>query len=253
MSLTRAIARSPTSNAGDGQTSAGLGRPDTARMLAQHQAYIRILESLGLQVTVLEGDPNFPDGCFVEDTAVVTKNVAVITRPGAPSRRGEETAIEPLLAESRPIAHITAPGSVDGGDVVVMPDCVLIGLSERTNEEGARQLTEIMRTHGMPCITLPAGDGLHLKSSVNAIGDDRLLVTQEFRTCPELSPFDMIAIPADESYAGNSLWLNDHVLVPAGFPKSRKLIEEMGVKTIESDVGEFRKMDGGLTCLSIRF
>ncbi len=115
MFFTHAIARLPAMNADGGLTSAGLGAPDPERMLAQHQDYVRILESLDLQVTVLDADENFPDGCFVEDTAIVTPEVAVITRPGAPSRRGEEIAIEPLLASHRPIARIAAPGSVDGG------------------------------------------------------------------------------------------------------------------------------------------
>ena len=176
MTFTHAIARQPAANAGEGLTSAGRGAPDPERMLAQHRDYVRILESLGLQITVLDGDENFPDGCFVEDSAVVTREVAIITRSGAPSRRGEEAAIEPLLAAHRPIARIAAPGTVDGGDVLMMGERVLIGLSARTNEEGARQLTDILEAGGMRCITLAAGGGLHLKSSVNGLGDDRLLV-----------------------------------------------------------------------------
>jgi dimethylargininase len=252
MIFSHAIARLPGSNAGDGLTSAGLGAPDAERMLAQHRDYVRILESLDLQVTVLDADENFPDACFVEDTAVVTPEVAVITRPGAPSRRGEEVAVEPLLAVHRPIARIVAPGSVDGGDILVMGERVLIGLSGRTNEEGARQLTDIFEARGMHCITLATGDGLHLKSSVNALGDDRLLVTGEFAECAELSEFERIVITTDESYAGNSLWVNGHVLVPAGFPATRELIDGLGIATIETQVSEFKKMDGGLTCLSIR-
>ena len=252
MNVTHAIARQPTTNAGEGLTTAGLGRPDIERMLAQHRDYVQTLESFGLQVTVLDADESFPDGCFVEDSAVVTGEVAVIARPGAPSRRGEEVAIEPLLAVYRPIARIVAPGSVDGGDILVMGDRVLIGLSARTNDEGARQLTDILEAKGMHCITLAAGDGLHLKSSVNALGDDRLLVTQEFSDCAELSAFERVPIPADESYAGNSLWVNGRVIVPAGFPATRELIDRLGIETIETQVSEFRKMDGGLTCLSIR-
>lgn len=252
MALTHAIARLPTTNAGDGLSTAGLGTPDTERMLAQHRDYVRILKSLGLQVTVLDADENFPDSCFVEDTAVVTPELAVIARPGAPSRRGEEIAIEPLLAAHRPIARIVAPGSVDGGDIVVTGERVLIGLSGRTNEEGAGQLTKIFEARGMHCITLAAGGSLHLKSSVNVLDDDRLLVTQEFSECVELSEFERVVIPADESYAGNSLSVNGHVLVPAGFPATRALIEGLGIETIEAQVSEFRKMDGGLTCLSIR-
>ena len=252
MTFTHAIARQPAANAGEGLTTAGLGAPDIERMLTQHRDYVRILESLGLKVTLLDAHESFPDGCFVEDTAVVTPEVAVITRPGAPSRRGEEAAIEPLLSEHRPIARIVAPGSVDGGDILVMGDRVLIGLSARTNDEGARQLTDILEAEGMRCIALATGDGLHLKSSVNALGDDRMLVTQEFSTRAELDEFERVLIPADESYASNSLWVNGRIIVPAGFPATRELINGIGIETIETPVSEFRKMDGGLTCLSIR-
>jgi dimethylargininase len=248
-----AIARSPGMNAGTGLTSAGLGEPDMETMFAQHRDYIDVLESLGLQITVLEADETFPDGCFVEDTAVVTPTVAVITRQGASSRRGEEAPIEPLLAEHRSIARIVSPGTVDGGDIVVSGDCVLIGLSGRTNEEGARQLARILEADGLRCITLAAGDGLHLKSSVNSLDDDRLLITQAFSDCAELKAFERIVIPAEESYAGNSLSVNGQILVPTGFPRTRELIEALEFETIETEVSEFRKMDGGLTCLSIRF
>lgn len=253
MNFTRAIARSPTRNAGDGLTTATLGAPDAERMLAQHRNYLQILESLGLEVTLLEGDESFPDGCFVEDTAIVTPEVAVLTRQGAASRRGEEAAIEPLLADARPVARINAPGTVDGGDILVMDQHALIGLSGRTNEAGARQLADILEAQGLHCITLAAGDGLHLKSSVNTLGGKRLLITESFAECEALEPFERVVIPADESYAGNSLWINGRVLVPAGFPRTQELIQALGIETMETEVGEFRKMDGGLTCLSIRF
>lgn len=253
MTFSRAIVRLPTKNAGDGLTTATLGAPVAERMFAQHESYRQTLESLGLAVTELEGDERFPDGCFVEDTAVVTPHIAVITRPGAPSRRGEELAIEPHLAAARPIERIRSPGTVDGGDILVTGEHALIGLSARTNEEGARQIADVLGAHGLHCITLPAGDALHLKSSVNGLGGDRLLTTQAFAGCSELAPFERVVIPAEESYAGNSLWVNGSVLVPAGFPKTRELIEAIGIETIESEVSEFRKMDGGLTCLSIRY
>jgi dimethylargininase len=221
-------------------------------MLAQHREYVRILGSLGIEIIMLDADEHYPDACFVEDTAVVTPDVAVVTRPGAVPRRGEEAAVEPRLAALRSVARIEAPGTVDGGDILVMGERVLIGLSERTNEEGAGQLSRILEVYGMQCTTLDAGEGLHLKSSINALGNYRLLVTPEFSELPELSTFERVVIPADEKYAGNSLWVNDHVLVPAGFPATRDLIEKLGTKTVETDVSEFRKMDGGLTCLSIR-
>jgi dimethylargininase len=233
-------------------TTSDLGPPDFERMLAQHREYVRILGSLGIEIIMLDADEHYPDACFVEDTAVVTPDVAVVTRPGAVPRRGEEAAVEPRLAALRSVARIEAPGTVDGGDILVMGERVLIGLSERTNEEGAGQLSRILEVYGMQCTTLDAGEGLHLKSSINALGDYRLLVTPEFSELPELSTFERVVIPADENYAGNSLWVNDHVLVPAGFPATRDLIEKLGTKTVETDVSEFRKMDGGLTCLSIR-
>lgn len=252
MICTHAIVRAPTANVGDGLTTSALGPPDPERMLTQHREYVRILGSLGIEIITLDAEEQYPDACFVEDTAVVTPNVAVVTRPGAPARRGEEVTVEPSLAAHRPVVRIEAPGTVDGGDILIMGERALIGLSERTNEEGASQLGAILEAHGMQCTTLDAGEGLHLKSSINALGDYRLLVTPEFAELPELSTFERVVVPENETYAGNSLWVNDHVLVPAGFPRTRDLIEKLGTKTIEVDVGEFRKMDGGLTCLSIR-
>jgi len=252
MTCTHAIVRPPTANAGDGLTTSALGPPGPERMLAQHREYVRILGSLGIEIITLDAEEQYPDACFVEDTAVITPDIAVVTRPGAPARRGEEATVEPSLAAHRSVARIEAPGTVDGGDILVMGERVLIGLSERTNEEGASQLGAILEAHGMQCTTLDAGEGLHLKSSINALGDYRLLVTPEFSELPELSTFERVVVPANETYAGNSLWVNDHVLVPTGFPRTRDLIEKLGTKTIETDVGEFRKMDGGLTCLSIR-
>ena len=171
----------------------------------QHRAYVAVLERLGLQVTVLEAQPRFPDGSFVEDTAVVTPEVAVVTRPGAPSRRGEEESIEPLLAHHRPIARIVAPGCVDGGDVVIAGERVLIGLSQRTNREGAEQLADIFAEHGKSCTTLAVSDGLHLKSSVNHLDGNRLLVGTAFAHCDELAGFERVVLPDDEAYAANSL------------------------------------------------
>jgi dimethylargininase len=252
MKFTHALARLPADSAVRGLTSAGLGAPDMQQMRAQHRDYLRILESIGLEVSLMQPDDHFPDSCFVEDTAVVTQSIGIITRPGAVSRRGEEQAVEPWLATHRPIEHIVAPGTVDGGDVLVTGERVLIGLSARTNAKGAGQLAEILEAEGMRCIKLPAGNALHLKSSVNELGDDRLLVTPDFADCAELRNFECTVVPAEESYAGNSLWINGRVVVPTGFAKTRKLIDALGIETIEADVSEFRKLDGGLSCLSIR-
>lgn len=250
--FTQALARVPAANAAAGETTSGLGPPDIETMRAQHREYVRVMESLGVDTTVLESDERFPDSCFVEDTAIVTPRIAVVARPGASSRRGEEASVRPWLASHRPVEDITAPGTVDGGDILVVGERALIGISARTNEAGAGQLAEILESAGIACTSIAAGAALHLKSSINMLGEDRLLVTPEFEGAPELAGFETIVVPADETYAGNSLWVNDHVLVPAGFPGTRRRLEDAGIPTIPIDVSEFRKMDGGLTCLSIR-
>lgn len=248
-----AIARRPGDNAGAGLTTAGLGKPDTVLMRAQHDAYVHALESAGVGVTLLEADERFPDGCFVEDVAVVTPACAVITRPGAPSRRGEEIGVEPLLAAHREVARIEAPGCVDGGDVIVAGERVLIGISSRSNRDGAAQLTEILAARGFECRTVPVAGGLHLKSNVNHLGGERLLATRDCAARAELADFEHLVVPHAEEYAANSLCLDERVLVPDGFPRTRELLERNGFSVIALDVSEFRKLDGGLTCLSIRF
>jgi dimethylargininase len=250
--VTRAVARVPGANAGEGLTTSILGAPDIPTMLQQHRAYVEAMESRGVLVTVLEADERFPDGSFVEDTAVVLPEVAVITRPGAPSRQGEEANVEDVLAGFRQVARIEAPGCMDGGDVLAVGDTVFIGLSERTNEEGAAQLSAIIGEHGLRAVPLATGDGLHLKSSINWLGENRLLVTRSFARTAELGDFERIVVPDDESYAANSLWLNDRLLVPSGFPKAADLLDGLGLDIMTLDVSEFEKMDGGLTCLSLR-
>jgi len=248
----RAIARKPGASAHRGLTTAGLGAPDIALMQDQHEAYVRALESLGVAVTLLEADERYPDGCFVEDVAVVTPDCIVITRPGAPSRRGEGAAIEPLLAAERPIARIEAPGSVEGGDVIVAGERVLVGLSERTNADGASQLETILSAHGYQVQPVPVAHGLHLKTDVNWLGGDRLLVTRGYTSRDELAGFAPLVVPEGEEYAANSLCRGDRVLVPDGFPGTRALLERAGFTVVALDASEFRKLDGGLTCLSLR-
>ncbi|MDX1431266.1 MAG: arginine deiminase family protein [Gammaproteobacteria bacterium] len=243
----------PGANACEGITTADLGPPDAELMRDQHGAYLRTLESCGVSITLLDADERFPDGCFVEDTAVVTATCAVITRPGAPSRRGEEAAVEPVLAAHRELARIEAPGCMDGGDVVVAGERALIGLSARTNRQGAEQLAAVLEAHGIACRTVPVSVALHLKSHVNYLGGDKLLVSRAYAGCVELEGFDHLVLPDGEEYAANSIWLDHRVLMPAGFPRARALLERDGFDVVELDVSEFRKMDGGLTCLSIRF
>jgi len=252
--FSKAIARTPCRNLVNGLTTAHLGAPDYEKALAQHREYIRALRTCGLEVIVLEADDNYPDSTFVEDTALLTPRCAVITRPGAPSRRGEVDAVRDALREHYAnIQSIREPGTLEAGDVMMVGDHCYIGLSRRTNEAGARQLIEILETCGMTGSTVTLKNVLHLKSGVAYLKNNNLLATGEFPSKPEFQRFNILKIHLDESYAANCVWINGSVLVPKGFPKASATIQEAGYDTIEVDVSEFQKLDGGLSCLSLRF
>lgn len=251
--FTRAIARQPGSNFAQGLTTAYLGVPDLNKMLVQHQAYVETLRTLGLTVTVLEPLVDFPDAYFVEDVAVVLPEVAVITRPGAPSRQGEAASIEPVLARHRPLVFIESPGTLEGGDVLLAGERFFIGLSERTNQTGAEQLGQIVKEYGYNWTAVPLPGGLHLKSSVTYIGDNILLVTAGLADQLAFADFQKVIVDAAETYAANSLLVNDHLIMPQGYPGLYRRLSGLGRTIIELDVSEARKMDGGLTCMSLRF
>ncbi len=252
--FTKALVREPCRNMHAGLTTAGLGRPDLAKARAQHAAYVKALQDCGLAVAVLEADEAYPDSVFIEDTAVLSEKIAVITRPGAPSRRGEELAVEAALGSffDERLA-IGEPGTLDGGDVMRAGERFFIGVSGRTNPEGARQLAAILGRHGYVATLVKLKEVLHLKTGVAYLESNRLLACGEFLGHARLSGFEVIPVPGAESYAANSLWVNGRVLVPAGFPETRRAIERSGYETVALDVSEFRKLDGGLSCLSLRF
>jgi dimethylargininase len=251
--FTRAIVRTPGPDAADGLTTALLGRPELPLLLAQHTAYVETLRSLGLAVTVLPPLPGCPDAYFVEDAAVVTPEVAVITRPGAPSRRGETVSIASALESFLPIARIEPPGTLEGGDVLRVGDRVFIGFSDRTNDEGARQLVRILDRHGYEGILVPVGAGLHLKSSLNSLGGRHLVVAAGFESGSAFADYNLIALDPGDEYAANTLFINGSLLLPSGFPRARRKLEPLGLPIREVETSEMRKMDGGLTCLSLRF
>ena len=251
--FTHAICRKPGLNFSHGLTTVQGGKPDYAKMMMQHDAYVDALRKLGLRVEVLEPLAEFPDGYFVEDAAIVTAELAVVTRPGAKARRGEAAAMEPVLAAHRPLARIEAPGKLDGGDVLLIGRHALIGISERSNPEGAEQLGEILQRHGYTWSAVPVAEGLHFKSSVNWVGGDDLLVTEDFAGLDELSRYRQILVDPSETYAANVLWINGTLLVPSGYPKTRRKLESLGLPILALDTSEARLMDGGLTCMSLRF
>jgi dimethylargininase len=252
-SFTRAIVRRPGPNCAAGLTTSDLGPPDYDLLLVQHRHYVAALGQLGLSVEELPAEPDYPDAYFVEDPAVVTPEVAIITLPGAPARQGEQEGIAPILAQYRPLAHIEPPGHLEGGDVLMVGRQVFVGLSERTNQAGAQQLARILAEHGYETTAVPVGPGLHLKSSVNVVGPDALLLTADFAAKAPFAGYQHIVVPEQETYASNTLLVNDALIMPAGFPFTRARLEALGRPIFELDVSEVQKMDGGLTCMSLRF
>ena len=254
--FTHAIVRTPGPNITEGITSASLGKPDYALALQQHAAYVAALQACGLEVTVLEAAPAFPDAGFVEDTAVLARRVAVITRPGAPSRQGEEISVaEALRAFYHPdqMHCIAAPGTLEGGDVMRVEDHFYVGLSSRTNAEGARQLIAFLDRHGYSGSTVAMQEMLHLKTGLAYLENNRLLTAGEFIRHPLFAYFNTIPIEPQEAYAANCIYVNGVVLVPTGYPGVQAKIEAAGLRTLAVDTSEFRKLDGGLSCLSLRF
>jgi dimethylargininase len=250
--LTKAILRKPGPDFGLGLTTSHHGSPEYALMCRQHDNYARTLISCGLEVIVLEPLPGFPDAYFVEDTAVIVPEIAIITRPGAQARRGEEQSIAAELRKHRPIVAITDPGTLDGGDILQVERHFFIGCSQRTNPEGARQLAAILEKHGYTFSLVPVRAGLHLKSNVNSLGRNMLLITAEFVDLDCFSTYERVVVPPGEEYAANCLLINDTLLCPSGFPGTFAALERLGLSPVLIDTCEARKMDGGLTCMSLR-
>lgn len=251
--FTHAILRRPGQSLDRGITTTDLGVPDLHLALHQFDRYSQALEACGLNIEILDPLEDFPDAHFVEDSAVVIPRVAVVSRPGAGARRGEAAIMEPTLTAHRPIRRIDAPGTLDGGDVLMVENHFLIGVSDRTNEEGARQLGVILEEFGHTWQTVPVAAGLHFKSSVNVVAKDTLLLTEEFVQAEALSGYTHILVPDHEAYACNVLLVNGRLLVPSGYPETLGRLRKLKSEIIEVDTSEFRKMDGGLTCLSLRF
>jgi dimethylargininase len=253
----RAIVRIPGSNFADGLTTVDLGTPHLDEVLAQHAQYCDALRQCGLDLTTLEPDLRYPDSTFVEDAAILTPHAAILTRPGAASREGEVAAIRPVIDSfySR-VLTIDAPGTVDGGDICEAEDHFFIGVSLRTNEEGARQLAAHLNALGYTASTIDIRTMttiLHLKSGISYIGDNTLVVMEEMAANPQFTRFNQIRVLPAESYAANCVRVNDRVLVAEGFPRLYGELMARGFRPLVLNMSEFQKMDGGLSCLSLRF
>lgn len=252
--FTTAIVRKPCAEMINGITTANLGKPDFEIAQKQHDLYIEALRSCGLKVSVLDADSRFPDSTFIEDSALCTPHCGIVTNPGNLARRGERDAMFGVLADFYPNVHeIISPGTLDAGDVMMVGSNYYIGLSERTNEHGANQLIQILRSYNMSGITVKMDKMLHLKTGLSYLENNNLLITHQFINDPTFDQFNKIGIEPEDAYSANSLWVNGTVLVPKGYPRTLEKIKNEGYETIEVDTFEFRKLDGGLSCLSLRF
>lgn len=253
MHFTKAIVRTPCERIAEGLSSANLGKPDHKLALIQHEQYIRALKDCGLEVIVLPPNNDFPDSTFVEDTALLTPELAVVTNPGVPSRKGEIAAMHEVLTELyNNIEFIREPGTLEAGDVMMAGKHFYIGLSDRTNTEGAIRLSSILEKHGMTSGMVEIAEMLHLKSGISYLENNTMLAVNALYMHPAFRSMHIIPVPENEAYAANSLWINNIVLVPDGYPVTLQNIRDTGYETIVLDMSEFRKLDGGLSCLSLR-
>jgi dimethylargininase len=257
MKFTRAIVRLPGPNFADGLTTSDLGTPEFDIAQEQHSRYCDALRACGLAIGVLPADPLYPDGAFVEDTAIVTPRGAISTCPSAPSRRGEVERIRDALGcDFARLATISGVATIDGGDVLAVDGCYFIGVGRRTNDDGARQAAAWLESLGYSSRTLDIScvpGLLHLKSGASYLGDGRLVLVRALAEGPAFRGFEQIVVANGEELAANCVRVNDRVLVPSGCPALQHTLGELGCATIEVGISEFQKMDGGLSCLSLRY
>jgi len=224
---------------------------DVALARAQHDAYVRALETSGVTVERLAADEAHPDCVFVEDTAVIGNGVALITQPGAPSRRGETEPIARSLARSIEIARMSGDATLDGGDCMRIGETIYVGASARTNSAGIARLTEVFSGMRVVTVWLPAGV-LHLKCVCTPLGGDRMLLADGTIAAGAFDA-DIIRIPAEETYAANAVAVGSHVIVADGFPRTAEALAKAGFTVHPVPSSEVRKADGSLTCQSLLY
>jgi dimethylargininase len=219
----------------------------------QHNDYCAVLERLGIIVNTLSENESYPDSCFVEDTAIVVDELAVICSMGVSSRRGETKLIERELSKYRSIAHITLPATIEGGDVLRIGKSIFVGQSSRTNKEGVQELTRILQPYGYRVVPAKTKESLHLKSACSAIDDETLLVNPDWVELDVLKGFSLVYTPPEEPWSANVIRVGTTVCIQAGFPRTVELIAGMVERVEIIDISELRKAEAGLTCSSIIF
>ena len=224
---------------------------DVALAREQHAAYEQALRNLGYRVESLPEEPDLPDSVFVEDTAVVLDEVAVITRPGAPSRRAETASIAAVLGKYRELVHIESPGTLDGGDVLRIGRTLCVGLSKRTNPEGIEQLTTLLRPYKYRVLATTVRRCLHLKSAVGLLPNDALLIDSRYADREEFMGMRFIEVDAAERFGANALMLGEDVIYPSSKPRTADLLRARGIRVHTVEMSEMEKAEGGVTCCSL--
>jgi len=253
--FTRALVRTPPAAVAKGLRAVDRGAPDLAGVMAEHAVYVAALEGAGLAVETLPPLDLLPDSLFVEDPALVFADGAILLRPGAPSRRREADALRTELATRfETLVALPGPGTVDGGDVLVLGSRVMIGLSERTNEAGARALIAALPAFGKrgEIVRTPPGV-LHLKTDCAPLGEAEALSTARLAASGLFDGLEVHLVPEGEEPAANALRLNDHILVADGYPKTAALLQKTGCAVTALPTAQIAKIDAGLSCLSLRW
>jgi dimethylargininase len=222
---------------------------ETAR--AQHHEYVNILKQLGCNLIELRAEAALPDSVFVEDTAFILPEAAVITRPGADSRKPEIESIIQALSPYIQLIHVREPATVDGGDVLVLGKNIYIGRSTRSNEKAIDQLNEMLGEFGYTVIGVEMHDCLHLKSAVTRVDDKTLLINKNWVDTHHFEKYDLIEVDPSEPYAANCLPVGESIMFPTAFPKTGAKLEERGCKVVTVDVSELAKAEGAVTCCSL--
>ena len=253
--FTHAIVRTPSDSVADGIRAVNSGDPSGAKFREEHEHYVRALQEAGLEVDILPQLENYPDSCFVEDPAFCLPEGAIRLRPGTASREGEGREIRPALeARFSKVVDLPGTGYVDGGDVLMLDDAILIGLSARTDREGAQAFAGILEDWGYSATVCETPEGvLHFKTACSTLGDDVILATRVMADSGFFGDRKIVVVPDGEEYAANVIRVNEVVLVPEGYPRTLEAIEAAGFKTVVLPTHEARKVDGGLSCLSLRF
>jgi dimethylargininase len=226
---------------------------DVARAAVQHAAYEQLLHSLGATVVRVAEAPELPDAVFVEDTAVVLPEVAILTRPGARVRRAELPAVAATLGCYRPILSMRPPATLDGGDVLVLGRTLYVGRSDRTNPDGVEQLETLIAPFDYRVVPVSFSGCLHLKSAVTRVADDLLLINPHWVTPSVFPGWDTLPIVASEPHAANALRVAESVVYPRAFPRTRELLAGRGLQLALLDCSELAKAEGAVTCCSLIF